>query len=815
MSSIPYLSPTLTCIVMLWFFSMRTRFTLSRYPRTLVYPTLDTLTVSAQKVGIVRAEENLVAGFDWSLRPRWETVPAVDSSTADRVRAAPHALESGAVESVSPAAPGIFAVTAAYFKELGMFDSAMYSTSYSPAETVELSLRAWLCGGMVLKQRCARVAHASKNLFDEAPVGHGVTQASVDEAALNVAQKWLQGVPSSLPGEPVQGNEGVSYQELAFRARFLNRVPYGVELSNDPILVSPPQSILTGSSGKDRGALQNPNLHVCLPFHWYLQEVYPGLLADAPAVLQQFRDFMQTDYLSQQAPLQSLVGEYTKPANEQKPLTVQTGLLTVRASKLEKLAATAIGAGVAGGPLSHLSGVKRRFTEPIGPKALSRQDLLFAHSNHVQEELVCLDFPEKTYSESCEARLVADPQLCVAWKSQGRCGDTDAEYGKISRVCRKSCEVCIPLSAPAGDASSAVKKPISVGDVQKPAPAKPVSDKDAQIAKVEAMIKGPMTVDPGYLHAQYKAGFVPDRVAADGAPVKVNNLCSPIEKPDAQLLSHVKLAHSPEDESQNVDSEGKPLRIFCGIYTMEANHRTNTRATRDTWAKKCDGFIAFSTLDDPAIPAVNILHEGEEAYDNMWQKSRSIWKYVHTHLKDQYDFFLLGGDDMFYIVENLRAYLGSEEITQRRNEGQGLFVGRIFQPPNQVVFNSGGAGYMLDVKALEVLGTNIDTPKCFPHQHGFWEDVNVANCLKKSTPSIVPYDTRDPLKRERFHPFTPGLQLSYRIPLREPDWYAKYNPELKTGFDCCSDESISFHYVKEPLMYRLYNYVYHCDAKMA
>jgi hypothetical protein len=30
---------------------------------------------------------------------------------------------------------------------------------------------------------------------------------------------------------------------------------------------------------------------------------------------------------------------------------------------------------------------------------------------------------------------------------------------------------------------------------------------------------------------------------------------------------------------------------------------------------------------------------------------------------------------------------------------------------------------------------------------GFWEDVNVANCLKKVTPSIVPYDTRDALLR--------------------------------------------------------------------
>ena len=116
---------------------------------------------------------------------------------------------------------------------------------------------------------------------------------------------------------------------------------------------------------------------------------------------------------------------------------------------------------------------------------------------------------------------------------------------------------------------------------------------------------------------------------------------------------------------------GNALRIFCGIYTTQANHNTKVRATRNTWAKKCDGFIAFSTFEDTAIPSINIIHEGPEAYDNMWQKSRSIWKYINTHLKDKYDFFLLGGDDMFYIVENLRLYLGSEEITTLLKEGNG------------------------------------------------------------------------------------------------------------------------------------------------
>lgn len=77
----------------------------------------------------------------------------------------------------------------------------------------------------------------------------------------------------------------------------------------------------------------------------------------------------------------------------------------------------------------------------------------------------------------------------------------------------------------------------------------------------------------------------------------------------------------------------------------------------------------------------------------------------------------------------------------------GMYIGRIFQPPNQLIFNSGGAGYTLDKRAVKVLGENIDSPKCFPHQKGFWEDVNVANCLKASDAHIVPYDTRDSQKR--------------------------------------------------------------------
>lgn len=124
----------------------------------------------------------------------------------------------------------------------------------------------------------------------------------------------------------------------------------------------------------------------------------------------------------------------------------------------------------------------------------------------------------------------------------------------------------------------------------------------------------------------------------------------------------------------------------------------------------------------------------------------------------------------------------------------GLYIGRIFQPPNQIVFNSGGAGYTLDTKALKVsqnssiafafrtykhscYGLSCNPVTARQHRHSemlpasarvtekttlyvseyllclilvvdpdrFWEDVNTANCLK--TQQIVPYDTRDSQER--------------------------------------------------------------------
>lgn len=82
----------------------------------------------------------------------------------------------------------------------------------------------------------------------------------------------------------------------------------------------------------------------------------------------------------------------------------------------------------------------------------------------------------------------------------------------------------------------------------------------------------------------------------------------------------------------------------------------------ETWGKDCDGYMASSDKTDPSIGAVKIMHKGEESWSNMWQKMRSTWSYIADNYAEDYDWFFVGGDDVFLVAENLRRLLTSHEV---------------------------------------------------------------------------------------------------------------------------------------------------------
>lgn len=259
-------------------------------------------------------------------------------------------------------------------------------------------------------------------------------------------------------------------------------------------------------------------------------------------------------------------------------------------------------------------------------------------------------------------------------------------------------------------------------------------------------------------------------------------------------------------------------KLMCLVYTMKSEHATRIRAIRETWAGGCDGFLAFSTESDPRLPAISIKHDGPESYDNMWQKIRSIWKFVAEHYLDDYDWFHIGGDDIFLLPYNLKLYLANlarEGGSKTDPKQHKYYVGRRFRSLGRgYYFNSGGAGYSLSQATLRELVANIDDAKnCNANEQTSKEDIMVARCLNFL--NIHFRDTRDAEGKERFHHYPPGSLFNGIDPNKPAtSWYAKFNREwgVKIGKDCCAPDSVSFHYIKEPhLMRHLQALLYSCD----
>lgn len=516
----------------------------------------------------------------------------------------------------------------------------------------------------------------------------------------------------------------IEFKELVYQARFSTheRTPYMVDYAIDPSQTHAKSVLLRkANDGTSLGS-------DCTNFEWYLSSVYPGLLEEISTVEKRFKAVLrdgkrqQNNFLldsSGKIPdsIQLLLHQYSKPSDHITIIQEEVQLLKDRENLLGASAA------------SRKAAMKHVFQEPpiVQKKKPLPQDLKMdrydLHMEKVRTQLVCEDIslPAADSADSCASKLAHDPDMCVTQKSillficPHTCGFCDAGTGKfcedfylnkckkwssdgmcgqpeIADKCMKSCGGCTPsYNVIKGDGIKKTSSEIISNPVD--------AHKSAQLNDRAVAVEF-KRVNPGLPHTQFLEGKLPD----DYDPQIICSIFN--DKPNGQLLARVNVA-SPAVEG---------VRIFCGIYTMEKNHRTNVLATRNTWAKHCDGFIAFSTAEDLAIPSINISHEGDESYDNMWQKSRSIWKYIYSHLSGHYDYYLLGGDDMFYIINNLRFYLNSAEMVEAQRTHEGLYVGRIFQPPKQEIFNSGGAGYLVDSKALKILGENLDSPKCFPHQ---------------------------------------------------------------------------------------------------
>ncbi|XP_037858838.2 polypeptide N-acetylgalactosaminyltransferase 15 [Chlorocebus sabaeus] len=169
--------------------------------------------------------------LDWKLDFHWEPLP-------EHVR---KALQSPISPIRSPVVPGeVVAMDRHYFQNTGAYDTLM---SLRGGENLELSFKAWLCGGSVEILPCSRVGHIYGNQDAPSPVDQEATLRN----KVRIAETWLG----------------------SFKETFYRHNPEAFSLSK----VEKPDCM---------ERLQLQRRLSCRTFHWFLANVYPELYPSEP-----------------------------------------------------------------------------------------------------------------------------------------------------------------------------------------------------------------------------------------------------------------------------------------------------------------------------------------------------------------------------------------------------------------------------------------------------------------------------------------------------------------------------------------------------
>lgn len=254
-------------------------------------------------------------------------------------------------------------------------------------------------------------------------------------------------------------------------------------------------------------------------------------------------------------------------------------------------------------------------------------------------------------------------------------------------------------------------------------------------------------------------------------------------------------------------AEVKKIRILCFLHTMPKTHSTRAVHVKRTWGRYCDKLLFSSTLTDINLGAIgfNVTND----HSSMWGKVKLMMQHIHEHFINDYDWFIKGDDDMFLIPQNLRFMLSGYST-----EDPIYFGCKFNTTDHKWGYFSGGSGYVMSRQTVRIFVEKVLTNKKFFHGNSNKgchietdarvEDWDISVCLDLY--NVYAGDSRDLLKRDRFLPFSPEGHL-FNKPGPWWYWQRKYYWSDE-GLDCCSNYTVSFHYIAPRYQYSLYFFTY-------
>ncbi|CAF4486110.1 unnamed protein product [Rotaria socialis] len=271
------------------------------------------------------------------------------------------------------------------------------------------------------------------------------------------------------------------------------------------------------------------------------------------------------------------------------------------------------------------------------------------------------------------------------------------------------------------------------------------------------------------------------------------------------------LQNSPLSLAKNT-TQDSTVRILCLILTAPKSILTRAKAVHETWAPQCDRYFFITefprenmTLKQiqfaeqiPIAPIKNIT----SGYQYLTEKSTLAFLFAYKHYFNDFDWFVKADDDTFLFVDHLKIFL------RKQSTSEPVTFGYNFKVVVEKGYHSGGASYVLSREALRRFYQAHQDPALNCRKDGGSEDVEIAHCLRKK--GVYPGESLDKKNRELFHP----LPFANHFLGTFPDWLAKYaqNPP-QSNYNCCSDQTISFHYVTPEIQYLMHFLLYKTKSK--
>ena len=228
-------------------------------------------------------------------------------------------------------------------------------------------------------------------------------------------------------------------------------------------------------------------------------------------------------------------------------------------------------------------------------------------------------------------------------------------------------------------------------------------------------------------------------------------------------------------------------RLICIILTNEQNFEKRSVTAWNTWAKKCDltlfacncsNFEKNKNFTDIPILQLNLT----ESYQLMDRKVMMSLEMAYKKYNDEKNWFLMVDDDTYVFVDNAHRFI------DKQNSSLPQTFGYNFKITLKDGFHSGGGGILFTPESIKRLVGSWKRGICNDSVN--FGDIMIGLCSEKSNVTLG--NSLDELGRERFHPLS--LKSHYKDP--PEDWLYTYSSNVpQFGKECCSDESITFHYV--------------------